>query len=169
MLRSIERIVQRVAREVDTQVLSSMARWTEADEVSTAWKAADGEGRTLPDTRVSLMAQWLSGKRSLPGVRPAATLPEVTRSALDQLLSHLRSQTRSVAAVWDELLTSRESLAFDPNLGLSAGQVDQVHQWCVRQTRIRAEAGREGEDPTLYPEAHTLLLPTWHALPAPLV
>jgi len=169
MLRSIERIVQRVAREVDTQLLSSMARWPEADEVSTAWKAADGEGRTPPDTRVSLMAQWLSGKRSLPGVRPAATLPEVTRSALDQLLSHLRSQTRSVAAVWDELLTSRESLAFDPNLGLSAGQVDQVHQWCVRQTRIRAEAGREGEDPTLDPEDHALLLRTWQALRGPLV
>jgi DNA helicase-2/ATP-dependent DNA helicase PcrA len=115
------------------------------------------------------MAQWLSGKRSLPGVPPAAALPEVTRSALDQLLSHLRSQTRSVAAVWDELLTSRESLAFDPSLGLSAGQIDQMHQWCVRQTRIRVEAGRDGDDPTLDLEDYALLLHAWQALRGPLV
>jgi ATP-dependent DNA helicase UvrD/PcrA len=168
MLRSIDRIVQRIARDVDTQLLSSMARWPAADDVAAAWKAADSSGRTPPDTRVSLMAQWLSGKRSLPGIPPAA-LPEVTRSALDQLLSHLRSQTRSVAAVWDELLTSRESLAFDPSLGLSPGQIDQVHQWCVRQTRNRVEAGRDDDDPTLDLEDYALLLRAWQALRGPLV
>jgi DNA helicase-2/ATP-dependent DNA helicase PcrA len=95
----------------------------------------------------------------------------VTRAGLEALLGAVRQQTRSVAGVWDELLTSRPSLAetFEGEAGFGPGQVDQVHEWCVRQSRIRAEGDRDGEEPTLDAEDRALLLRCWQALRGTLV
>ena len=48
-------------------------------------------------------------------------------------------------------------------------QLDQVHAWCVRQARVRAEAERDGEEPSLDAEDVALLLRCWQVLRGPLV
>ncbi len=170
MLRGIDRLVERIARAVDAKVRSTMARWPQGEVVIAAWDAT-ASGKVALDGRVSLLSGWLAGKRTLHGVAAAASLPEVTRSALEQLGGHLRHETRAVGALWDELLTSREALSetFENVPGFGPGQLEQVHAWCVRQARIRAEGDRDGEDPRLDSEDFALLLRAWQALRGPLV
>ena len=172
MLRRIERLVAQIAREVDDKLRASMARWPAGEQVVLAWKATEGdEGAMAPDTRLSLLGLWLGGKRRLAGAAEPSGLPDVTRSALDQLVAKLRPQTRSVSNLWDELLTSREGLAeaFGSEPAFSPAQLDQAHAWCLRQARVRAEADRDGEQPTLDAEDRALLLRCWQALRGPLV
>jgi DNA helicase-2/ATP-dependent DNA helicase PcrA len=177
LLRAIDRVVGRIAGEVDAKVDAAMARWPAGDRVIAAWKAtakaeaAGGEGRRVPpDARVSMLAQWIAGKRTVGGIAPAS-LPEVTRSAAEQLIGDLRPRTRSVAAVWDEILTSRaglgETFAGEPRFGPAT--LDQIHEWCVRQSRIRSEGERDGEEPSLDAEDLALLLRCWQALRGPLL
>jgi DNA helicase-2/ATP-dependent DNA helicase PcrA len=73
--------------------------------------------------------------------------------------------------VWDEILTSRATLAqtFAGETGFGPAQLDQVHDWCVRQSRIRAEGERDGEEPSVDVEDLPLLLRCWQALRGPLV
>lgn len=174
MLRGVDRLVARVASNVDGKIRSTMAKWDGGARVVAAWEAT-GEGRAsdkvAPDTRVSMLAAWLAGKRTLSGVEPANGLPELTRSALEQLGAQLRHETRAVAGLWDELLTSRALLdeTFQGLDGFGPGQLDQVHSWCVRQARIRAEGDRDGEEPRLDAEDFALLLRCWQALRGPLV
>jgi DNA helicase-2/ATP-dependent DNA helicase PcrA len=169
MLRGIDALAARVAQGVDAKLRETLARWPEGDNVVRAWEAA-GSAEAV-DARVGVLAQWLAGKRQLPRVRPAQGLPEVTRGALEQLVARLRSETRSVVGLWDELLTSRELLAetFAGEAGFGPGQLDQLHSWCVRQARTRAEGEREGETPTLDLEDDGLLLRCWQVLRGPLV
>jgi DNA helicase-2/ATP-dependent DNA helicase PcrA len=176
MLRGIERIAADVARRVDARLRGGMARWPEGETVVRAWEATrppagEGERTTAVDARVSMLAQWLAGKRQLAGVPAAATLPEVTRSALEPLGHQLRTESRAVAAAWDEVLTSRESLAetFAGVPGFGPGQLEQIHAGCVRQSRIRAEGERDGEEPRLDTEDFALLLRCWQALRGPIV
>jgi DNA helicase-2/ATP-dependent DNA helicase PcrA len=182
MLRGIERVVGRISEDVDAKIRSTAAKWPAAERVIAAWQATRVDGdATPPDVRVSLLTQWLTGKRQLPGAADAGGLPDVTRSALDPLLTRLRGQTRSVAAVWDELLTSRELLTevFAGEAaaasresgapGFGPGQLDQVHAWCVRQARVRAEGERDGEEPSIDSEDFALLLRSWQVLRGPLV
>ena len=75
MLRAIDRTALRIAREVDERVRAAADRWPGRDAVVAAWVATAGQGEpgSLPiDTRVSLLAHWLAGKRTLPGVAAAA-------------------------------------------------------------------------------------------------
>jgi DNA helicase-2/ATP-dependent DNA helicase PcrA len=173
MLRGIERLAARVAEQVQAKLRAAMAKWPEGERVVAAWESTTGAGEgTVPaDARVSMLAGWLAGKRPLQGAKAAAELPEVTRSALDQLVAQVRHDTRAVAGLWDELLTSREALAetFEGVPGFGAGQLDQVHAWCVRQSRIRAEGERDGEEPRLDTEDLALLLRCWQCLRGPLV
>lgn len=172
MLRGIERLVARVTGQVDAKVRAAMAKWPEGDRVVAAWeRTGAGEGNVPVDARVSMLAGWLAGKRQLQGVAAAADLQDVTRSALEQLGAQVRHETRAVAGLWDELLTSREALAetFEGVPGFGAGQLDQVHSWCVRQSRIRAEGERDGEDPRLDTEDLALLMRCWQCLRGPLV
>jgi DNA helicase-2/ATP-dependent DNA helicase PcrA len=174
MLRGIDRAVARIESAVDTRLRSTLAKWPQGDQVIAAWEATrakDTKERTPPDARVSLLAGWLAGKRTLHGVPLASGLPEVTRSALEQLGGQLRHETRSVAGLWDEILTSREALAetFEGVPGFGPGQLEQVHSWCLRQARIRAEGDRDGEEPRLDPEDFALLLRCWQVLRGPLV
>ncbi len=172
MLRGVDRAVARVAAQVDGRVRAAMSTWPGGATVVAAWEATgQGDRPPPPDARVSSLAGWLAGKRALPGVGPAAALPQVTRSALEQLGAHLRQLTRGVAGLWDEILTSREALAetFEGVPGFGPGQLEQVHSWCVRQARIRAEGDRDGEEPRLDAEDGALLLRCWQALRGPLV
>jgi DNA helicase-2/ATP-dependent DNA helicase PcrA len=177
MLRAIERGVARVESEVEAKLLGATARWPAGQVVRDAWIASGSpaplgsERRPAVDARVTMLAQWLAGKRTISGVPPAQHLPDVTRSAFDQLAGELRAQTRSVVTVWDEILTSRASLAetFASTPGFGPAQLEQVHEWCVRQSRIRSEGERDGERPTLDQEDHALLLRCWQVLRGPLV
>jgi DNA helicase-2/ATP-dependent DNA helicase PcrA len=171
MLRGIDRLAARIGETVDGRVRGAMGRWPQGDVCAAAWAATRGDDRLPPDARVSMMSHWLAGKRPLSGVPAAATLPEITRGALEHLLNDVRPQTRSVAALWDELLTSREWLAetFEGVARFGPVQLDQVHAWCVRQARIRAEGERDGDDATLDVEDLALLLRSWQVLRGPLV
>jgi DNA helicase-2/ATP-dependent DNA helicase PcrA len=174
MLRGIERLAARIEGGVGARLRTSMERWPEGARVVEAWEAtgaARGEGALPPDARLSLLGGWLVGKRPLPGVAAASSLPQVTRSALEQLGAQLRASTRSVPGLWDELLTSRESLgeAFEGVPGFGPGQLDQVHDWCVRQARIRTDGERDGEAPCIDAEDRALLLRCWQVLRGPLV
>ena len=170
MLRALERAVARVGAAVDARVREVMAKWPWGDVVLKAWERALLAAPT-PDGQVTVLAMWLAGKRSLDGVSPAATLPDVTRGALERLGHELRQKTRAVAALWDEVLTSRQALAdaFGPNEPVfGPGQLDQVHDWCVRQARIRAEGERDGDEPTIDTEDAALLLRAYQLLRGPL-
>ena len=177
-LRTIDRCVARTAREVDARVHASLAKWPEGDRVVAAWVGTGSAALTgstdsplALDARVSILAQWLAGKRAIPGALSASDLPDVTRGATEQLVTDLRSLTRSVAGLWDELLTSRERLVetWASESVFSPGQLEQVHAWCVRQSRVRSEGERDGEEPSLDAEDFALLLRCWQALRGPLV
>jgi DNA helicase II / ATP-dependent DNA helicase PcrA len=188
MLGSIDRAVGRIEGAIDARVRASMARWPDGARVLRAWEetridagtrtasrvAGDGsevDVRAPPDMRLTLLSLWASGKRSIAGVPPAADLPEVTRSAIEQLVARERAVTRSVADLWDEILTSRELLleALSGQPGFAVGQIDQVHAWCVRQARVRGEGERDGEAPWLDAEDRALLLRCWQVLRGPIV
>jgi DNA helicase-2/ATP-dependent DNA helicase PcrA len=172
MLRAIDRVVAGIAREVDARVRASLAKWPEGHQVVLAWEATRNEqDDTPPDVRMALLGHWAAGKRQLAGVPAAVALPDVTRSALEQLVARERAVTRSASGVWDELLTSRALLVetFTDEPGFGPGQIEQLHEWCVRQARVRAEGERDGEEPTLDAEDRALLLRCWQALRGPIV
>jgi len=169
MLEAIEAVAARVNARLDSHVESVMGhkRWPDADRVLAAWRATRG----IADRRVTQLAQWLGSKRSLEseGVRDAKDLADVTRSAVEALGHELRSQARAVIAAWDELTTDRALLDRFFSARFGKGQLDQVHEWCVRQSRIRSEHDRDGESPSLDSEDHALLLRLWQVLRGPLV
>ncbi|MDP9002067.1 MAG: AAA family ATPase, partial [Myxococcota bacterium] len=173
ILRGIDRRVALIDSEVDARIRASMAKWPQSDGVALAWEATqNSEGsRTPPDLRLTMLTHWVAGKRQLSGVGEASTLPQVTRSALEQIVARERAVTRSVSGVWDELLTSRESLAdtFSGEPGFGSGQLDQVHNWCLRQARVRSDGERDGESPTLDAEDRALLFRCWQVLRGPII
>jgi DNA helicase-2/ATP-dependent DNA helicase PcrA len=168
MLGAIDRMAQRLGDELGAFVGDSMQKWPEADVVVAAWKAT-GEGP--PDMRVTALAQWLAGKRALHGVAPAAGLPEITRGALERLGHELRRRTRSLTAIWDELCTSQKRLAeaFEGAADMGPGRIGQVREWCVRQSRVRDEGERDGDEPTLDAEDLALLVRIWQAIRGPVL
>jgi DNA helicase-2/ATP-dependent DNA helicase PcrA len=175
MLQGIEQLAARMVASLDAETRASMGRWPGGDRAYEAW-AATARGAPPLDARVTYASQWLGGKRTLDGVGPAADLGDVTRSAFERHLAGLRTRTRAVSAVWDELLTSREMLdsilAPEARAGtgsFSRAQIDQVHAWCVRQSRIRSEGEREGDDPSLDTEDFALLLRVWQVLRGPIL
>jgi DNA helicase-2/ATP-dependent DNA helicase PcrA len=165
MLDATESIKKEVTARLDTKLGSSMPRWPEGDRVIAAWNATRG----APDRRVTQLAQWISGKREIPNIAPAATLPQVTKSAVEAVGQELRNESRNVLGAWDEIMTSRERLNrhFGPHFG--TGQLDQVHEWCVRQARTRSEGERDGDTPSLDLEDRALLLRLFQLLRGPLL
>lgn len=165
MVEAIATIASETSARLDAKIASVMARWPEGDRVITAFRATKG----APDRRVTQLAQWVVGKRELAGSKAAADLPNVTRSAVEALGQELRSASRNVVGAWDELLTSRARLDRHFSTYFGSGQLDQVHEWCVRQARIRAEGERDGETPSLDIEDRALLLRLFQVLRGPLL
>ena len=82
--RAIERVVARITVAIDLRLREAMSKWPEGDAVLVAWeKALDGVA--APDARITALAQWVAGKRAIPGAGAAASLPDVTRGALERL------------------------------------------------------------------------------------
>jgi DNA helicase II / ATP-dependent DNA helicase PcrA len=165
MLEAVDTIAAEVTARIDAKVAAAMPRWPEGDRVLSAWKATKG----APDRRVTQLAQWIAGKRDLAGTKPASDLPQVTRSAVEALGQELRTESRSVLACWDEILTSRARLDRHFSKYFGSGQLDQVHEWCVRQARVRTEGERDGETPSLDLEDRALLLRIFQVLRGPLL
>jgi DNA helicase-2/ATP-dependent DNA helicase PcrA len=171
LLRGIARIATRIGELCDARMRAGIEKWPASDQALAAWQATTAEGATPPDMRVAVFSAWLAGKRQLAGTAPASALPHVTRGALEPLAADLRRQTRGVLGAWDELLTSRELLdeTFASERSFGPSQLDQVHAWCVRQARVRAEPERDGEEPSIDAEDAALLLRCWQELRGPLV
>jgi DNA helicase-2/ATP-dependent DNA helicase PcrA len=175
MLKAFDAAAARANAAITARVSEAMAKWPDGAKVVAAWQATGPTAKqpapVAPDARVSMLASWLAGKRTLDGVGASSYLPNVTRSALEQLGHEIRSMARGVLATWDELLTSRERLGetFEGIRGFGAGQLDQAHAWCVRQARVRSEGERDGETPSIDAEDRALLLRIWQAFRGPLV
>ncbi|MDF2697687.1 MAG: UvrD/Rep helicase family protein, partial [Labilithrix sp.] len=165
MLEAVDTIAAEAMARLDAKVAAAMPRWPEGDRVLAAWKATKG----APDRRVTQLAQWVAGKRDLAATKPAADLPQVTRSAVESLGQELRSESRNVLGAWDEILTSRERLNRHFSKHFGSGQLDQVHEWCVRQARVRSEGERDGETPSLDLEDRALLLRLFQVFRGPLL
>lgn len=165
MLVAIDRLRDQIAESVDAKLRSAMAKWPEGELVISAWAKTEG----AIDVRLSLVAAWLAGKRTIAGIAPATSLPDVTRGALERLGQELRKETRNVLGTWDELVTSKELLGETFQGVIGPGQLDQVYEWCVKQSRIRQEGERDGEMPSLDHEDAALILRIFQALRGPLV
>jgi len=167
MLHAIEDVAHDVGKRLDTKVEAAMSsgRWPGSERVVAAWKATRG----VPDRRVTTLGQWLVGKRTLEGVEPAADLPPITRGAAESLGQELRTESRAVLGAWDEVTTSRPRLEKHLSKYFGQGQLDQIHEWCVRQARVRSEHDRDGEAPSLDAEDHALLLRLWQVVRGPLI
>jgi DNA helicase-2/ATP-dependent DNA helicase PcrA len=168
MHHAMKAMQERTTRAFDARVRTTLSKWPNTAIALAAWEATADLG--VPDVRLAAFAQWLSGKRKL-GTGLASELPDVTRSALEKVVADNRVGPRAVIAAWDELCTSRDRLArtFEGVNGFGAGQLDQVHAWCVRQARVLSEGERDGETPTLDIEDHAMLLRLWQLLRGPLI
>lgn len=165
MLDAIDEVAAEAERAVDTRVRSAMQKWPDGKNVVAAWAATKG----APDRRVTQLAQWLTGKREISGVGPAKELPDVTRAAVEALGHELRAESRNVLGAWDEILTSRPRLDRHFAAHFGKGQLDQVHEWCVRQTRVRSEGERDGDLPSLDLEDRAVLLRLFQVIRGPLL
>jgi DNA helicase II / ATP-dependent DNA helicase PcrA len=165
MLDAVSETASETMARLDQKMASAMPRWPEGNRVLAAWKATKG----APDRRVTQLAQWVAGKRDLAGTPPATGLPQVTRSAVESLGQELRGESRNVLGAWDEILTSRQRLDRHFSKYFGSGQLDQVHEWCVRQARIRTEGERDGDTPSLDLEDRALLLRLFQVFRGPLL
>lgn len=168
MLREIDALAARITADVEKRIREVMAKWPSGDLVVSAWEATAG---VAPDARLTMLAQYIAGKRTLKSVPPPTKLPEVTKTALTELGTELRKKTRGVLDAWDELVTdhARLGVTFAGVPGLGPAQLTQANEWCVQQARVRAEGERDGEEPTLDAEDHALLLRLFQVMRGPLV
>jgi DNA helicase-2/ATP-dependent DNA helicase PcrA len=174
MLREIDALGARITSEVDTRLRTAMGKWPSGELVVKAWeatKAALGSPTVAPDSRLTMLAQYVAGKRTMKDVEPPAKIPEVTKTALTELGQELRKKTRAILDAWDELVTDHARLTktFQGVQGLGPAQITQAAEWCVKQARVRGEGERDGEEPSLDAEDHALLLRLFQVLRGPLV
>lgn len=158
ILTAVHDAAKRLHDTTDAKVVKAMEKWPDGSVVVAAWKSLTG----TPDQRVSAFGKWLKNN---------ASLPDVTRSAVEKLGHDLRHDTRAVLGLWDELLTSREALgeAFAKEPKVTPAQLDRVHEWCLRQARIRQDGERDGDTPSIDSEDIPIILRLWQVIRGPLV
>jgi DNA helicase-2/ATP-dependent DNA helicase PcrA len=149
MLRIIEERQAALAAWCRERLAAELSGRPPAGPALEVWDAAAGSA----DERVTALAQWVRDGALDPAAR--ATLENVGRA--------LRARTRDVAGEWASLLTDRQALrdGFErhaPGL-FSAGQIDDIHRWCVDRERKRGAGPSEDDDPyALDAEDDALLL-----------
>ena len=174
MLRAIHDAATRLHASLDALVTETMAKWPSGELATRAWLATrtvqntGGAFDPTPEQRVTTFAAWFAGKRRLDGVDVAQGLPDVTRGTIEKLGHDLRKRSQAVLGTWDELLTSRARLEEIFGGVFPSPQIDRIHEWCVRQSRIRAEGERDGEMASIDAEDVPILLRLWQVLRGPL-
>jgi DNA helicase-2/ATP-dependent DNA helicase PcrA len=166
MLRAIHDAAERLHASLDAHVDGSLAKWPEGAAAIKAWKSTR-QADTTPEQRVTAFAAWFAGKRKLEG-GVAASLPDVTRGTIEKLGHELRKRAQAVLGTWDELLTSKPRLEETFTGVFPAPQIDRIHDWCVKQARVRAEGERDGELATIDAEDVPILLRIWQVIRGPL-
>jgi DNA helicase II / ATP-dependent DNA helicase PcrA len=75
----------------------------------------------------------------------------------------VRLKARNVAVLFDDILTDKGLLtrAFEGDKHVSHVHIEALHEWTVRQARIRHEGERDGEEPSLDQEDLAILLRLW--------
>jgi DNA helicase-2/ATP-dependent DNA helicase PcrA len=146
----------------------------QADEVLALWDrtairppagtVVPGSPRDTPiDQRVTTLARWV--KETHASAEGTVVVDPATRNAVETAGRRMRGRSRDVVGEWAALLTDRSALAVGfekhaPSL-FSAGQLDDVHRWCVERDRMRTAGRDPDEDAEPYaldPEDDALLL-----------
>jgi DNA helicase-2/ATP-dependent DNA helicase PcrA len=174
MLRGVHSVVAKLVADVEKRLETAMLKWPDGQPVLQAWKATAGKNPEVPeplDVRLQTLGQWLANKKEIQGISKASELPPVTRTGAESLVGDLRKTARNVVSAWDDVLTSKEGLEswFANEPGFGPFQLNQIHDWCVRQIRLRAEGEIDGEVPSVDLEDHALLLRLWQLLRGPLL
>ena len=86
MLRAMTQLAEGIAREVDTRIRSTMAKWPSGEVVVRAWEQVPKD--LAPDQKLTALSAWYAGKRAL-GKETAAGLPDVTRATLKKMFENL--------------------------------------------------------------------------------
>ena len=152
MLRILADRQLELARFCDEALARELAGKPGAEDLLAAWTQTAVPGRTI-DERMTALAQWVRD----------ATLDPITRNAIESTGRTLRARTRNVVGEWAALLTDRGALGAGfarhaPGL-FTAGQLDDVHRWCVERDRLRTARISEDDEPyALDPEDDALLL-----------
>lgn len=162
MVRVIRDAVAELTAEVRARIEAFAGKWAGGSAVLQAWDKTEGDAL---EVRLNHVSAWSVGKKDL--AVPAKGLTDSTRSAMEALLQDARKQARAVLATWDDVLTTRSRLVTHlPDF--TDSQITQVHDWCVRQSRVRSEGERDGESPTVDAEDFAILLRIWQELRGPL-
>lgn len=170
LANAIESLADEHHGALERSVREQMQKWPEGRRVSDALRATKKKGRS-PVERARLVRLWLSGKKSISDVERADSVPPTTRSAAERVLERCAREAGDVLGAWDELLTNRgrlEKALASSSLRYASSRIDRIHDWCVRQARIRAEADRDGERPSLDQEDVAILLRLWQRLRGPI-
>ena len=166
ILKAMTSARDRVVKNLEDRVKKGMEKWPDGDLVIRAFDATRELGS--PDARVTAFSQWTHGRRRLGELPAAGGLPDVTRGALEKLVADLHHVARVVQATWDELLTSKVRLEETFKGAFAPAQIDQIHAWCVKQARIRAEGERDGDLAAIDLEDQPILLRLFQLLRGPL-
>jgi DNA helicase II / ATP-dependent DNA helicase PcrA len=187
MLRGIDILAGRIEESITERIAEGMSKWPGGELVSKAWEktrapeAKDGgrEVHVAVGQRVSTLVLWLSGRKEIAGVEKAIAMQETTRGTAERILQGAGALCRNVTGVWDELVTSRDLLekmfgvgsegATSIGTSVGTGQLNQFNEWCVRQSRVRSEGERDGEEPSIDAEDLAILLRAWQRLRGPIV
>ena len=154
----------------------AMARWPSGDQVVAAWRATEStqgaDRRTPPDARVSVLAQWLAGKRQLTGVAGAAPPRRHAQRASSSSSPSLRPR---------DALGRRRSGTSSSRRARRSARRSPGSRASVRRSSIRctpgacarrasgARASATAKSRRSTPRTRALLLRCWQALRGPLL
>ena len=171
MLRAID--AARSARDGARSTSGSATRWRSGPRATSS--SAPGSHRTKgtppPDARVTALASWLAGKRTLRGDAVASSLPDVTRSALEQLGHELRSIVARRPRHLGRAPHDRERLAESVRRHRRASARASSTRCTTGASARRASAPRASATARAAIDAEdaALLLRSWQTLRGPLV
>lgn len=155
MLRALDLGVQNLVQQVSERFETQIDKWEGGQTLIALFR----KDANLPiENRLTKLTGLIS-KAS----QEVASVPESTRQTALKLCHDLRQKTRRVQALFDEILTDKALLtqAFANQPMVGSVHIEALHEWCVRQSRVRQEGERDGDDPSLDEEDLAILLRLW--------
>jgi DNA helicase II / ATP-dependent DNA helicase PcrA len=152
MLRALDIGVDALVDSVSKRFIEQMEKWDGGGELISLFAA---EPKLPIENRLTNLLTVLN--------KGASSAPESTRQAAVKLCQDLRQKTRRVQTLFDEILTDKTLLqkAFADQAMAAPVHIEALHEWCVRQSRVRQEGERDGEEPSLDEEDLAILLRLW--------